>query len=76
MPQGPFQHKPEPPDPDPTPVADDDQVRAYKHRQLLRLGFAHPDADELAALGIDLHELVALIDRGCEPYTAARIVRP
>jgi hypothetical protein len=39
--------------------------------------FPLPLALELAAtLGVDLHALLALLDRGCPPELAARILAP
>ena len=54
----------------------DESIRRYKRKRLLDLRYAEPDADELAALDVDIHQLEALIERGCPPATAARIVRP
>jgi hypothetical protein len=40
-------------------------------------GFPLPLALELAATpGVDLHALLALLDRGCPPELAARILAP
>jgi hypothetical protein len=40
-------------------------------------GFPLPLALELAATpGVDLHALLALVDRGCPPELAARILAP
>ena len=59
----------------PLPVPSD--VLAWR-RQLLRHAGCEPGlARELAADGdIDLHDLLNLIDRGCPPRLAARILAP
>jgi len=42
---------------------------------LMRVGFAGDDAVALAArLDVDLHEAIELIQRGCPPELAARIL--
>jgi hypothetical protein len=53
-----------------------DVVR-WRRDVLLRAGFAAELARELAEdAGFDLHELLALVDRGCPPHLAARILEP
>ena len=44
---------------------------------MVRAGFGEDAALELAADGrIDLHDVLTLVDRGCPPHLAARIVAP
>ena len=60
-----------------TPSDDHDQVRAWRFQRLLDAGFDYPQAEYLAGLpGVDLHELLSLIDRGCPAHLAARILDP
>ena len=59
-----------------TPVPRTD-VEAWRLRRLIDAGFPLPLALELAATpGVDLHALLALLDRGCPPELAARILAP
>jgi hypothetical protein len=52
-------------------------VEAWRLRRLVDAGFPSPLALELAATpGVDLHALLALLDRGCPPELAARILAP
>jgi hypothetical protein len=52
-------------------------VEAWRLRRLVDGGFPLRLAGELAATpGIDLHALLALLDRGCPPELAARILAP
>jgi hypothetical protein len=54
----------------------DDRVR-WRARRLLSAGFPADLAGRLArADRIDLHELLSLVDRGCPPDLAARILAP
>ena len=58
----------------PVPSSD---VEAWRLRRLVDAGFPLPLALELAATpGVDLHALLALLDRGCPPELAARILAP
>ena len=58
----------------PVPSTD---VEAWRLRRLVDAGFALHLALELAATpGVDLHALLALLDRGCPPELAARILAP
>jgi hypothetical protein len=60
-----------------TSYDDHDQVTAWRFRRLLDAGLDYPQAAHLAALpGVDLHELLNLIDRGCPAHLAARILDP
>jgi len=52
-------------------------VLAWRDQVLREAGCAPALAAELAADGqVDLHELLSLIDRGCPPHLAARILAP
>jgi hypothetical protein len=52
-------------------------VVAWRQSVLERAGFASRLAAALAAeAAIDLHDLLNLIDRGCPPALAARILSP
>jgi hypothetical protein len=54
-----------------------DRVCEWRRQRLLAAGFGPPLAGQLAAMDeIDLHELLELVDRGCPPVIAARIVAP
>jgi hypothetical protein len=45
--------------------------------RLVEAGFPHALAARLAAEpGVDVHALLALVDRGCPPELAARILAP
>lgn len=53
------------------------RVAAWRRTRLLATGFAPALADELASEhGIDLHALIDLVERGCPPELAARILAP
>lgn len=50
-------------------------VARWRLRRLLDAGFARPLAATLAATpATDVHALLELVDRGCPPHLAARIV--
>jgi hypothetical protein len=52
-------------------------VRDWRRHVLQQAGFDHTLARELAADGgVDLHDVLKLVDRGCPPDLAARIVAP
>jgi len=52
-------------------------VEAWRLRRLVDAGFPLPLAVGLATTpGTDLHALLALVDRGCPPDLAARILAP
>jgi hypothetical protein len=52
-------------------------VTVWRVRRLSAAGFARPLAQRLAATpGIDLHAVLELVDRGCPPALAARILAP
>ena len=59
------------------PAAHDRKVVEWRRRRLVVAGFTRERASELASDGgIDLHALLELIDRGCAPELAARILAP
>jgi hypothetical protein len=59
------------------PVATSSDVVSWRERRLRQAGFEAAVAAELAREGrIDFHLLLELIDRGCPPELAARIVAP
>ena len=52
-------------------------VRDWRRRALQEAGFDAALARELAADGrVDLHDVLGLVDRGCPPQLAARILAP
>jgi hypothetical protein len=57
-------------------IADDDLV-GWRRRRLCAAGFAPDLADRVAReCGMDLHALLGLVDRGCPPHLAVRILAP
>jgi hypothetical protein len=53
------------------------EVVAWRERQLLAAGFGAALASALAPdCAIDLHALIELVERGCPPPLAARILAP
>jgi hypothetical protein len=53
------------------------EVRAWRSHVLRQAGFRDALARQLAADGdVDLHDLLKLVDRGCPPDLAARILAP
>jgi hypothetical protein len=54
-----------------------DEAEGWRRQSLLRAGFEPDLAAELAAdPRLDLHALLQLVDRGCPPDLAARILAP
>jgi hypothetical protein len=51
------------------------RVRQWRREQFYRLGFSNSDARTLAKSGADLTATRELIEHGCDPATAYRIVR-
>ena len=52
-------------------------VAEWRSTQLLQSGFPRPLAERLAADGrYDLHTLIELVERGCPPELAVRILAP
>ena len=55
----------------------DDDVVAWRRRRLRTAGFLPDLADAVARDGaMDLHALLELVDRGCPPHLAVRILAP
>jgi hypothetical protein len=56
-------------------IIHDEHSRVHEWRvgQLTRLGIPEPLADALAAR-VDWHQIAALVQRGCPPWLALRIV--
>jgi hypothetical protein len=53
------------------------EVRRWRHEQLVASGFARPAAERLAEdERYDLHALIELVERGCPPELAERILAP
>jgi hypothetical protein len=49
----------------------------WRAQQLRRYGFDHPLAESMAAdHEFDLHAAIELVERGCPPQLAARILAP
>lgn len=54
-----------------------DGVVSWRRDQLVHAGFALPAAARLARdARYDLHALIELVERGCSPELAARILSP
>ncbi|MFP5371654.1 MAG: hypothetical protein ACLGI3_13025 [Actinomycetes bacterium] len=54
-----------------------EEVVGWRRRRLLDAGFPPPLATVLAAdVRVDLHALLQLVERGCPPALAARILAP
>ena len=53
-----------------------DAVDDWRRRRLIVAGFDPRLAADLADGDVDLHELLVLVDRGCPPPLAARILAP
>lgn len=51
-------------------------VVAWRRCRLLEAGFPAPLAGRIAAARVDVHALLELVDRGCPPRLAARILAP
>lgn len=52
----------------------ENEVIAWRLSQLESLGFTPDQAVSLAATRVDLHEVAKLIEAGCTPELAARIL--
>lgn len=64
------------------PVANDivetelERVERWRADELVRAGYGYDDAAELAGrLDVDLHDAIALLERGCPPELAVLILR-
>lgn len=53
-----------------------DALEEWRRRRLIAAGFEAQLAVDLADGAVDLHELLVLVDRGCPPPLAARILAP
>jgi hypothetical protein len=54
-----------------------DDVFAWRRSQLVRSGFSHRLAAHVADDGrYDLHQLIELVEQGCPPELALRILAP
>ena len=52
-----------------------ERVERWRTAELMRAGFAGDDAVALAArFEVDLHEAISLVQRGCPPELAVRIL--
>lgn len=52
-------------------------VADWRYCRLVEAGFPEELARQLSSLrGVDLHALLELVDRGCPPALAARILSP
>ena len=52
-----------------------DRVERWRTAELMRVGFPGDDAVALAARSdVDLHEAIELVQRGCPPELAVRIL--
>jgi hypothetical protein len=51
-------------------------IAAWRRERLLGAGFERELARELADGRVDLHELIGLVESGCPPDLAARILAP
>jgi hypothetical protein len=51
-------------------------VTGWRVCWLLESGFSRDLAQTVAATDVDLHALLELVDRGCPPELAARILAP
>jgi hypothetical protein len=51
-----------------------ERVYYWRLCRLLDLGYAMPQAEEIASAGVDLHALERLVVDGCEPALAASIL--
>jgi hypothetical protein len=55
----------------------DDDVASWRRRRLRAAGFEPGLAESVAHdCAMDLHALLSLVDRGCPPHLAARILAP
>jgi hypothetical protein len=52
-----------------------ERVERWRTAELMRVGYAGDDAIALASqFDVDLHEAIALVQRGCPPELAVRIL--
>jgi hypothetical protein len=55
---------------------DEEQVVAWRREQLVEAGFSPPLAARVASDRYDVHALIELAERGCDPELAVRILAP
>lgn len=55
-------------------MADEAKTMSWRLETLLKAGYALAQAELLADSDVDLHQAVELVERGCPPATAARIL--
>lgn len=61
----------------PTPDMAVDEVVCWRRLQLVDAGFPASRAAEIASdTRFDLHALIELVERGCPPHLAGRILAP
>jgi hypothetical protein len=54
-----------------------EELTRWRRRQLVQAGFSRPLATRVAAdSAYDLHALIELVERGCVPELAVRILAP
>jgi len=58
------------------PTRHREALGVWRRRRLIAAGFDAGLAVALADGDADLHELLVLVDRGCPPHLAARILSP
>ncbi len=55
----------------------DESVVAWRRERLLQAGFPAATAESLSReCGVDLHAIIDLVERGCPPLVALRILAP
>ena len=60
-----------------TSIPSRDQVTRWRHERLVESGFTAALAATVAGnANYDLHALIELVERGCEPELAVRILAP
>ena len=53
------------------------EIVGWRRKRLRKAGFDGSLAEQLSReCGIDLHALIGLVERGCPPHLAARILAP
>lgn len=59
---------------DPDQLTEPDRVLAWRISRLVRAGYSEEGAAKLARSTVDLHLAVELVERGCSPELALRIL--
>jgi hypothetical protein len=58
-------------------VREADDAVAWRRARLRKAGFGIALTEQLShECGVDLHALIGLVERGCPPHLAARILAP